>query len=651
MAGPQAANADGGASPDKPTAMLVSRAHALRSQGRLDEAIDTYRMLLKEQPRHAEAYNGLGIALARDGRLQEAVAAFRSAIEAAPNYPEACNNLGNALDELGHADEAISAYRDAIRLKPGYAKAYVNLAAALRKAGRADEAERASRTTVNLWPQNADAWRGLGAALRQQKRFGEAVGAFKRAVELQPDSAAFFNDLGDALQENEKPNEAETAYRTAISLRPDHAEALTNLGALLGDLGKFDEAESILRRAIELKPDLPEPRVNLGALLVTVGRFKEAEAVLRAVNELKPGLPEALTNLGSTLMLQSRPDEAVAYCREALTFDPDMADAHTALGETLIALGQYREGWREFEWRWKLRDWSMKPRTYPQLQWQGEPLEGRTILLYGEQGLGDVLQFSRFIEVVASMGGRVIAEVYPALRRLIATIPGVADVIVPGEQPPSFDLHLPLLSVPRVLGTTLETVPAQVPYLHPDAASVAKWSARLSHYSGPKVGLVWSGDPRPHDVRAHELDRRRSVALTRMVPLLETPGITFFSLQKGTPAAQLADIPDRLRPIDFMGEVSDFADTAALVANLDVVVTVCTSMVHLTGAIGKPVWVLSRFDAHSLYAVWRSMSDRESTPWYPTARLFRQSNPATWEDVVARIAAALSNYATSRPSA
>jgi hypothetical protein len=309
--------------------------------------------------------------------------------------------------------------------------------------------------------------------------------------------------------------------------------------------------------------------------------------------------------------------------------------------------GDFAQGFREFEWRRPHRQAMRPPRSNLPPRWTGEDPTGRTILLQAEQGLGDVLQFARYATEIVALGAQVILEVYPPLKRLLASVPGIAQLLTPDDAlPDGVDWHLPMMSAPYVLGTRLETIPATVPYVSPDAKMKAAWERRLAKLPGLKVGLVWAGDPRRHDPRAHAIDRRRSIALDRLTPLLMVPDVHFVSLQKGVPSAQIGKIAAELQPLDLMEEVADFADSAALVANLDLVISVDTSVVHLAGALGKPVWILSRFDG-----CWRWLTGRDDSPWYPTARLFRQTAPGNWDEVIVRVARELAEFQRKKTDA
>jgi hypothetical protein len=347
--------------------------------------------------------------------------------------------------------------------------------------------------------------------------------------------------------------------------------------------------------------------------------------------ELAPGFYKAYNNLGTALKDQGRRDEAETCFRKALELAPNMAAAHTNLGMSLLAKGDFQLGWREFEWRWNTG--KLAPSDFSQPRWTGFDLTGKTILLTAEQGLGDALQFARFAEPVAARGANVILQVHAPLVRLLTTVPGVSQVVGFDDPLPEFHTHLPLMSTPLVLGTTLDTLPLTIPYV------TAPQSTLAVPGNGLKVGVVWSGDPRPHDQGANAADRRRSVSLTQLVPILSVPGITFVSLQKGLAERQIEDVPLHLRPYEIMGQVKDFADTAAIVAQLDLVITVDTSVAHLAGAMGKPVWVLSRYDG-----CWRWLTERDDSPWYPTLRLFRQTKLGDWAAPIESLTEDLSRY-------
>ena len=647
---------------------MFAKAVGQHQSGRIDDAERIYRHILRADPDHADSlhllgvvayqrgqsesavnlingaiarnghaapyYSNLGNALKQAGRTEDAVACYRRAVELSSNFAEGHNNLGVTLQELGQLPEAIVAFSHAIEINPHYADAHFNLGTALVVSGRQEEAAACFVRATKIAPEFRDAHFHLGDTMRSLGHLDQAIACFRHILDLHVDHAETHNNLGSALAELGQLDDAVISFRKAIAFRHDYAEAHYNLATALQNLRRRDEAITSFHRAIELKTDYGDAHYNLGNVLHDDGRFEEAASAYRHALDSHPGNVDALSNLGNTLRSLNLLGEAGEWFRSVIDSHPDLAEAHWNYSQVLLQRGDFAEGWQEFEWRWQVK--GAPPDIHATPRWDGKSLAGKTILLHAEQGLGDVLMFVRYATMMAALGGKVILETYKPLARLLASVPGVAQVVISGEPRPSFDCHLPMLSAPLVMGTNLATVPVTVPYVSPDAAATRVWAERLAGLEGLKVGLVWSGDPRPESPRDHAMDRRRSVGLSPMVPLLALPGVSFVSLQKGVPATQIGDIPQNLRPHDFMEEVNDFADTAALLANLDLVITVDTAVAHLAGAMARPVWIMSRFDG-----CWRWLSDRDDSPWYPTARLFRQNKPGAWGGVIDNVVEAL----------
>jgi lipoprotein NlpI len=427
-------------------------------------------------------------------------------------------------------------------------------------------------------------------------------------------------------------DEAITAYRQAVVLNPNYAEAHNNLGNALNGQGQLDEAIAAWRQAIVLKPSYAEAHNNLGNAMRGKGHLDDAIAAYHQAIALRPGYAEAHYNLGVALNDKGQLDDAIAAYRQAIIIRPKFAEAHHSLSLLLLSRGDFQHGWDEHEWRWKCKDFPSVPRNFAQPQWDGRPLDGRTLLLYAEQGFGDALQFIRYVPMVAQRGGRIIIECKAELQRLFQTMAAGCQIVVRGQPLPAFDLQCPLLSLPLVFGTTLANLPRNVPYLHADAEAAGRWQRRMADHSPlVRVGLVWSGSP------GHKNDRNRSTKLARLAPLVQAPGVRFFSLQKGDAGAEAKRPPPGMELIDWTEELTDFADTAALIANLDLVITVDTAVAHLAGAMGKQVWTLLPFVAD-----WRWLLEREDSPWYPSMRLFRQPSWGDWDSVINRVADKLS---------
>ena len=456
-----------------------------------------------------------------------------------------------------------------------------------------------------------------------------------------------FNARGIALATNGKIEAALGCFEAAVAAHPTHAASLSNRANSLHLLGHIDAALASNDQAVAADPLHLDALFNRGLILFELGRFEEALACCDRVLARRPDHAPALGNRGATLQVLGRIDEAIASFEHAQVLRPD--DRMHRFNESLarLAAGDYAEGWQRYEARWGT---PLHParRTFAQPQWHGEDVPSdRTILLHAEQGYGDTLQFCRYVPLVARRT-RVVLEVSAPLRHLMASLPGDPSIITEGEPLPHFDLHCPLLSLPLAFGTTLATIPAQIPYLQADRRLAARWRERLSSLPGIKIGLVWAGDSGRALPDARSRDRRRSIPLSCFAPLARharlgaAPEISFVSLQKGSAAMQAADPPPGLVLHDWTAALNDFADTAALVEALDLVVSADTAVAHLAGALGKPVWVLNRYDA-----CWRWLRDRTDSPWYPTARLFRQTRHGDWDPVIAEVVVALAAFRAS----
>lgn len=478
--------------------------------------------------------------------------------------------------------------------------------------------------------------------LAELGRWQEALAGYDRAVALKSDYAVAWSNRGNALKELRRLDEALASYDRAIAINPGLAAAFSNRGTVLKELHRLDESLASYDRALALDPLLAEAHSNRGIVLAALGRGEAALASYDRAVSIKPDHAEALSNRGIALYEMRRMDEALESYDRALALDPDLAQAHFNRSMARLALGDFAGGWLDHEWRWKMP--GTDRRDFPQPLWRGEePLAGSTILLHGEQGLGDTLQFCRYAKRVADLGARVVLEVPASLKGLLAGLDGVAQVVARGDALPRFDSHCPLMSLPLAFNTTLATIPADVPYLRARTGSALQWRERLGHGRTPRVGLVWSGGFRADQPETWAVNGRRNIPLSRFAPLAH-PGIEFHSLQKGEPAESelaraLASHWGGPPLSNHSAHLNDFLDTAALIENLDLVITVDTSMAHLAGAMGKPVWILNRFDA-----CWRWLLNRDDSPWYPTARLYRQEAAGDWDGVIRKVAADLTRF-------
>jgi tetratricopeptide (TPR) repeat protein len=572
--------------------------------GQLQEAEKLYRQILAQQPQHMEALHLLGVIAHQAGHVDSAVDLIRRAISLNPNIPQAHNDLGNALKDKGQLDDAIAAYRQAIALNPGFAEAQTN----------------------------------LGNALKDKGQLDEAISVYRQAIALRPKYAGAYGNLGVALKIKGEVDEAIASYQRAITLRPNYPEAYYNLGIALKEKGRLDEAVAAFRQAISQRPNFSEAYNNLGDALTDKGELNEAIAACRQAIAQKPSNAEAYYNLGNALVAQQRFDEAIDLYRQSIAIKPNRAEVHFNLASALLMRGEFQQGWEEYEWRWKLKEYQPLLRNFPQPRWDGSGFEGRTLLLHAEQGLGDVLQFIRYLPIVAQRGGKIILECQAELQRLFQAVAGMCEIVVRGRPLPPFDLHCPLLSLPRVFGTDLSNLPKTLPYLSPEPALIDAWSRTLGPADGQmRVGLAWAGSPR------FKGDRTRSMNLRQLAPFAAIRGIKFYSLQKGPAEEQAKNPPVGLELVDLGPGLKDFVDTAAAMSLMDLIITTDTSVPHLAGALGRPVWVMLQFVPD-----FRWLLERDDSPWYPTMRLFRQSARGDWDGVAARVAEALSAWIKNR---
>jgi tetratricopeptide (TPR) repeat protein len=603
--------------------------------GRPDLAVDYHRQALRLVPDAAAYHFDLAVAYRSLGRRPDAIASYQAALRLQPENAAAHNNLANALREEGRPQEAVAHYQEALRLLPHYAEAYSNLGNAYRDLARLDDAAASYRRAVELKPEYAAGHSNLGVALADLGRYDEAAASHRQALQLNPDDHAAHNNLAYALIHQGRPAEAVVHCRHALRIKPDYAGAYNNLGNALKDLGKPGEAAENFRQAIRLQPDDATGYNNLGVALVGLEQPAEAAENFRQAIRLQPTAATGYTNLAVVLTDVGQWDEAMARYDEALRVQPEDAEAHWNRALLLLLTGNLTEGWSENEWRRHRKEYPRRDFTQP--AWDGAPLDGRTILLYAEQGLGDTLQFVRYAAAVRSRVGRVLVECQPALLPLLQRCPGIDQVVASDGTLPSFDVHASILSLPGILGTTLATIPADIPYLFAEESLIERWRGELGRLAdGLRVGIVWQGS------LAHRGDRRRSVPLERFEPLARLEHIQLLSLQVGTGVEQLATVGQRLGVIDVGSrfDPTSLADAAAVLRCLDLVVTVDTAIAHLAGALGVPVWVAIAFSPD-----WRWLLGRDDSPWYPTLRLFRQRQPGEWPEVFQRIADTLRDRA------
>jgi tetratricopeptide (TPR) repeat protein len=611
--------------PDHASA-LTNRGNTLRELQRFDEALASYDRALAVRPDHARALYNRGVTLQELRRFEEALASYDRALALQSDYAKALTNRGVTLHELRRFEEALASHDRALALQPDDAETLYERGNTLQRLQRFEEALASYDRALAVRRDHADALTNRGAALHQLRRFDEALASYDGALVLRPDDVGALYNRGVTLQELQRFEEALASYDGALALRPDYAEALSNRGVTLHELQRFEAALASYDRALAARQDHAEALNNRGNALQELQRFDEALASYDRALALRPDYAEALISRGNALQELKRFDEALAHYDRAIVVRPDHADAHFNKSLLQLLKGDFDAGWREYEWRWKTANLQRRKRNFAQPLWLGEAaIAGKTILLHSEQGGGDTIQFCRYAPLVAARGARVLLEAPAPLKDLMASLAGVAELISAHDQLPHFDLHCPLLSLPLALGTRIETIPAHVPYFTAPPQSLRRWNAALGSKHRLRIGLAWSGMP------MHRNDANRSIKLRSLLPLLDVDA-EFVSLQKDVRTDDAAVLQDRSDLVHFADKLDTFADTAAVIASLDLVISVDTSVAHLAGALAKPVWVLLPFVPD-----FRWLLDRADSPWYPTARLFRQHARRDWPGVISRV--------------
>jgi tetratricopeptide (TPR) repeat protein len=578
---------------------LFAVALAHQQAGRLAQAEALCEDMLARQPDHVDALHLRGVLCIQAGRHDTAIALLERVLARAPELALAHKNLGAAFHAAGRPAAAEASYRRALALAPELAEAHNLLGQLLNEAGRPADALTHLRAAVRLAPDDADAANNLGNALQSLGELPASIRCYHGALERRPDFAICYSNLGSALQRQGHAEAAIANYRAALSLAPDQAIAHGNLAGLLGERGEIAAATAHFERALALAPDSATTTMSLGSMLYDLNRL----------------------------------DEAIETYERALDLRPQFSRARLNLAFALLKRGDFARGWDAYRARWETGELEHVRRRFPGPPWDGADPAGRTVLLYGEQGLGDLIQFCRYLRLLKARGARTILLVdggWRTLAGLLASLDGVDMLVDDSAALPPFDHHCSVLDLPLRFGTTLETIPAAVPYLAADPARRAFWRARLGASDRLRVGLVWAGGT----VFAKE--PVRSPRLAPLLRLIERTEVQWIGLQQGDGRRDLEACAMPAGFIDLGPELRDMADTAAVMAELDLVISSCTAPAHLAAALGRPTWIMLPAASD-----WRWLLGREDSPWYPTARLFRQAARGDWSGVVERLDAAL----------
>ncbi|MGE3536953.1 MAG: tetratricopeptide repeat protein [Candidatus Tectimicrobiota bacterium] len=607
---------------------------AAHQQGDLARATYLYRHIPRQSPRHVDALYRLGGIAYQQQRYAVAQVYLRQAASLQPTAAAVWCLLGDSARAAGDLPAAIAHYSRTVELLPQSDEAYTRLGDALQVQGQLEAAIPCYRQALRLNPAATNALTNLGVALQEQGDLAAASDCFQAALRLEPASPETCVNLAVLWNTQGRLAEAEACLQGVIQRLPTMAVAHNNLGLTHQAQGRLELALQDYTQALTLRPGYAKAHNNLGTALHRLGRLDEAVQHLQQALHHQHDFVEAYNNLGLVLQAQGHVEEALAAFAQAIQRKPAFVQAHWNRSLALLLQGDFQAGWAEYEWRWKRPE--SPPPAYAQPRWDGSPFPHQTLLLYAEQGLGDTLQCARYLPLVAARGGQVIVACPATLVPLLRTCPGGAQIMVqePEEirrQP--FDLHLPLLSLPGIFETTLASIPNTVPYLHPDPERLHYWRQRFTPEPACRVGLVWGGNPQ------HLNDHNRSGKLAMFAPLGGLPGLRLYSLQTGSAAAQIDTAGATLALEDLGRALRDFADTAAVIAHLDLVITVDTAVAHLAGALGKPVWTLIPYAPD-----WRWGRTGTQTPWYPSMRLFRQSTPGDWASVVSQLTQALAAH-------
>ncbi len=603
-----------------------------RQTGHHQSALTLIRRAITLNPTAPAFHFNLGLVHKEQGQFAEAAGCFRAELALNPNHADSLNNLGIVLVGQGQVVEAIAAYLQALRINPNYADVHNNLGVARILHRQTDEGIKCFRDALRLDPKNVNAHVNLGNAFKEQGHLADAISSYRAALQINPGLAGAHNNLGLALLSQRQPAEAADCFREALRINPKYANAHNNLGNALKDLGQLPQAVECYRRALEIKPDNANALNNLGNALVEQGELADATESYLLALRCNPNHADVHNNLGIALEAQGQLAEAIECFDKTLSLNPSHRMGLWNRACLRLLQGDFRNGWAGYEHRWLQPD--MVPRNFGQPRWDGGPLNGQTILVHAEQGLGDTIQFLRYLPLVKQRGGTIVLECQAVLCKLLAGYPGVREVVAAGDSLPPFDVHIPLLSLPGVFGTTLDNMPADVPYLAAKPERIEHWRGQLEGIPGGKVkvGIVWQGS-------MNLKGDRRSAALPHFAALARHPDVQLVSLQVPPGSDQLTSAPFPVIDLGTGFDPGSLDDLAAAIMSTDLVVTVDTAAAHLAGALGVPVWV-----ALALSADWRWLLERSDNPWYPTMRLFRQQRLGDWAGVFERIDAALAGW-------
>ena len=621
----------------------IQQALKLIHEGKLKEAEFIYRKLIQEGVRDEVIFSNLAAICGTQGKKQEMVELLKEALSINPNYPEALNNLGTVLQEQRNLKGAIASYRKALSIKSNYPDVLNNLGNAMQEQGDLESAITFYRKALSIKPNYPEALNNLGTILKEQRDLEGAIASYKKALSIKPNYPNALNNLGNALQEQQDLEGAITSYRKALSIKPNYPEALSNLGNVLQEQEDLEGAITSYKKALSINPNYPEALSNLGYILQEQGNLEGAITSYRKALSIKSNYLDALNNLGGALQEQGDLEGAIVSYRKSLSINPRHPDTHFNLSYILLLSGDYDNGWKDYEWRFHKKKAS-KPHAHLQVeQWNGHNhSSGEKLILVSEQGLGDTLQFMRYIPYLRSMGMDVSFCAQPKLHDLIQSSEITTALYTPEEANTiTIGKWLPLLSLPGYLNVRPDNPLIDTPYIKVPKQKILEWKQKLAAEKRPIIGINWQGNPQIEKTTLAD----RSLPLSSFAPIIETTRVSLLSLQKGFGSEQLTDCSFLHRFVGCQGEISqiwDFVETAAIILNCDLIITSDTAVAHLAGGLGKPTWLLLRNVPD-----WRWGIAGETSFWYPSMRLFRQRERSNWPEVMQRVATALESFASS----
>jgi hypothetical protein len=607
-------------------------ANTYRRQGQLSEAIRYYQEALRLNPNFADAYYNLGIVFQDQEQYETAMVHYEKAIQLEPLMFDAYINIGNILFMKNDYEKAEFFYKKVLSINPSLVKAYNGLGNIYKERKRYDDALKYYKRSLEIEPESFEALKFLGMTLQESNQVDSALIYFHKALQIKPDDADIYCCIGDIYKDKEEYDRAIAYYKKALEYDNEMEDVYNELGLICLSKKQINEAIMYFEKALSINDNNQIAYNNLASAYNEIDEYDKAMLCCKRAVSIKPDDANLYLNFSVTSFLRGDYEDSAKYAMKAIELEPDKADAHFNLAMSFLVLGNFEEGWKEYEWRGRLKDSIWQVFTKP--LWDGFDISDKILLICTEQGFGDAIQFVRYVPLIRKRNvKKIIVECREQLKSLLEYVDGIDEVVARNEKLPEFDVYCHLLSLPSIFNTREETIPANVPYIRISKWVVDKWSSKIMDKGMVKIGIAWAGSP------THKNDRNRSVLLDLFKPLGSLDNVVFYSLQKGYGSEQVKGLGEDLKIIDLTDGIEDFLDTAGLIMNLDLVISVDTAVAHLAGALGKPVWVLIPFVPD-----WRWMLNREDSPWYPTMRLFRQKCRGDWGSVIERIKDELKSF-------